>query len=172
MNGALAFVDTSDCTMMNIAEHYMASDVEWDPTGRFVVTSVSWWSHKVGFFLFKSDLWMREKKKYKSLVVPPPLCSLQLNTSVNTNAGRQRVLAVDVSRATATEKQQRPFLPAAVATSSSLSPLPGADKGDVGMHNRIYVNIKKHLFPLTLNFVISLNLPGHQEGPEEVLKDL
>lgn len=49
MNGALAFVDTSDCTMMNIAEHYMASDVEWDPTGRFVVTSVSWWSHKVNF---------------------------------------------------------------------------------------------------------------------------
>uniref|UniRef100_A0A8D3BII2 Eukaryotic translation initiation factor 3 subunit B n=1 Tax=Scophthalmus maximus TaxID=52904 RepID=A0A8D3BII2_SCOMX len=47
MNGALTFVDTSDCTMMNIAEHYMASDVEWDPTGRYVVTSVSWWSHKV-----------------------------------------------------------------------------------------------------------------------------
>lgn len=47
MNGALAFVDTSDCTLMNIAEHYMASDVEWDPTGRYVVTSVSWWSHKV-----------------------------------------------------------------------------------------------------------------------------
>ena len=41
MNGALAFVDTSDCTVMNIAEHYMASDVEWDPTGRYVVTSVS-----------------------------------------------------------------------------------------------------------------------------------
>ncbi|KAF7242985.1 Eukaryotic translation initiation factor 3 subunit B [Varanus komodoensis] len=47
MNGALAFVDTSDCTMMNIAEHYTASDVEWDPTGRYVMTSVSWWSHKV-----------------------------------------------------------------------------------------------------------------------------
>ena len=47
MNGALAFVDTSDCTVLNIAEHYMASDVEWDPTGRYVVTSVSWWSHKV-----------------------------------------------------------------------------------------------------------------------------
>lgn len=47
MNGALAFVDTSDCTMMNIAEHYTASDVEWDPTGRYLVTSVSWWSHKV-----------------------------------------------------------------------------------------------------------------------------
>eukprot|EP00069_Balaena_mysticetus_P004155 bmy_17114T0 len=47
MNGALAFVDASDCTVMNIAEHYMASDVEWDPTGRYVITSVSWWSHKV-----------------------------------------------------------------------------------------------------------------------------
>lgn len=47
MNGALAFVDTSDCTVMSIAEHYMASDVEWDPTGRYVITSVSWWSHKV-----------------------------------------------------------------------------------------------------------------------------
>lgn len=47
MNGALTFVDTSDCTVMNIAEHYTASDVEWDPTGRYVVTSVSWWSHKV-----------------------------------------------------------------------------------------------------------------------------
>lgn len=69
-------------------------------------------------------------------------CSLQLNTNVNTNAGRQRVLAVDVSGATAAEKQQRPFLPAAVAASSSLSPLPGADKGDAGMHNRIYL-IKK-----------------------------
>lgn len=51
MNGALAFVDTSDCTMMNIAEHYMASDVEWDPTGRYVVTSVSWWSHKVIYLI-------------------------------------------------------------------------------------------------------------------------
>uniref|UniRef100_A0A8C1KIW1 Eukaryotic translation initiation factor 3, subunit Bb n=1 Tax=Cyprinus carpio TaxID=7962 RepID=A0A8C1KIW1_CYPCA len=47
MNGAFAFVDTLDCTIMYIVEHYMASGVEWDPTGRYVVTSVSWWSHKV-----------------------------------------------------------------------------------------------------------------------------
>uniref|UniRef100_A0A4W3JH05 Eukaryotic translation initiation factor 3 subunit B n=1 Tax=Callorhinchus milii TaxID=7868 RepID=A0A4W3JH05_CALMI len=47
MNGALAFYDTSDCTLMNVAEHYTASDVEWDPTGRYIVTSVSWWSHKM-----------------------------------------------------------------------------------------------------------------------------
>lgn len=55
MNGALAFVDTSDCTLMNIAEHYMASDVEWDPTGRYVVTSVSSWSHKVRIGLISGN---------------------------------------------------------------------------------------------------------------------
>lgn len=38
------FVDTSDCIVMNIAEQYMASDVEWDPTEHYIV---SWWSHKV-----------------------------------------------------------------------------------------------------------------------------
>lgn len=58
MNGALAFVDTSDCTMMNIAEHYMASDVEWDPTGRYVVTSVSWWSHKVIYLIHLQILYL------------------------------------------------------------------------------------------------------------------
>lgn len=60
MNGALAFVDTSDCTMMNIAEHYMASDVEWDPTGRYVVTSVSWWSHKVEKLPLKAHLLFKQ----------------------------------------------------------------------------------------------------------------
>uniref|UniRef100_A0A8C2G202 Eukaryotic translation initiation factor 3, subunit Bb n=1 Tax=Cyprinus carpio TaxID=7962 RepID=A0A8C2G202_CYPCA len=47
MNVAFAFVDTLDCTIMYIVEYYMASGVEWDPTGRYVFTSVSWWSHKV-----------------------------------------------------------------------------------------------------------------------------
>lgn len=82
---------------------------------------------------------------------------------------------MDVSRETAAEKQQRPFLSAAVAASSSLSPLPGADKGDAGMHNRIYFKKKKNPFLLlsqALNFVISLTSPGHQERPEEILQDL
>ena len=35
---------------MNSCEHFMASDVEWDPTGRYVTTSVSWWGHKVSLF--------------------------------------------------------------------------------------------------------------------------
>jgi len=47
MNGVLEFVDTADMTVMMQAEHFMATDVEWDPTGRYVATSVSWWGHKV-----------------------------------------------------------------------------------------------------------------------------
>ncbi|XP_067141561.1 eukaryotic translation initiation factor 3 subunit B [Centruroides vittatus] len=47
MSGTLEFVDTSDFTVMSQAEHFMATDVEWDPTGRYVITGVSWWIHKV-----------------------------------------------------------------------------------------------------------------------------
>ncbi|ESN92191.1 hypothetical protein HELRODRAFT_157973 [Helobdella robusta] len=47
MNGVLEFVDTQDMTVMTQAEHFMATDVEWDPTGRYVATGVSWWGHKV-----------------------------------------------------------------------------------------------------------------------------
>jgi len=46
-NHSLEFVDTSDFTITNQSEHFMATDVEWDPTGRYVVTGVSWWAHKV-----------------------------------------------------------------------------------------------------------------------------
>jgi len=47
MNGVLEFIDTADMTMMAQTEHFMATDVEWDPTGRYVITGVSWWGHKV-----------------------------------------------------------------------------------------------------------------------------
>jgi len=54
MNGILEFVDTQDMTVMTQTEHFMATDVEWDPTGRFVVSAVSWWGHKVdnGYWLW------------------------------------------------------------------------------------------------------------------------
>ncbi len=47
MNGVLEFIDTSDFTTMNSGEHFMATDIEWDPTGRYVMTAVSYWGHKV-----------------------------------------------------------------------------------------------------------------------------
>lgn len=33
--------------LMNTEEHYGVTDVEWDPTGRYVVTSASVWTHQV-----------------------------------------------------------------------------------------------------------------------------
>lgn len=48
MNHGLEWVDTSDnFSVTNTGEHFMATDVEWDPTGRYVATAVSWWAHKV-----------------------------------------------------------------------------------------------------------------------------
>lgn len=47
MNGILEFIDTNDMTVMAQTEHFMATDVEWDPTGRYVVSGVSYWGHKV-----------------------------------------------------------------------------------------------------------------------------
>lgn len=39
--GALEFLDTYDFTIMNVCDHYQMSGIEWDPTGRYVVTGVS-----------------------------------------------------------------------------------------------------------------------------------
>jgi len=51
MEGQLEFYDTADMTLMNSVEHTQATDLKWDPTGRFVVTSVSAWNQKVRCWL-------------------------------------------------------------------------------------------------------------------------
>ncbi|XP_018573654.1 eukaryotic translation initiation factor 3 subunit B [Anoplophora glabripennis] len=45
--GSLEFVDTHEFLVMNTTDHFQMSDVEWDPTGRYVVTGVSFWKTKV-----------------------------------------------------------------------------------------------------------------------------
>ncbi|KAK9888250.1 hypothetical protein WA026_000514 [Henosepilachna vigintioctopunctata] len=45
--GSLEFVDTHDFLVMNANDHFQLSEVEWDPTGRYVVTAVSQWKTKV-----------------------------------------------------------------------------------------------------------------------------
>jgi translation initiation factor 3 subunit B len=39
MNGQLEFYNVDDLETMTNAEHFCATDVEWDPTGRYVVYS-------------------------------------------------------------------------------------------------------------------------------------
>lgn len=52
--GALEFLDTNDFTIMNVADHYQMSGIEWDPTGRFVVTGVSSLKSKIdtGYYIW------------------------------------------------------------------------------------------------------------------------
>lgn len=50
MDGQLEFYDTADMTLMNAVEHSCTTDLEWDPTGRYVVTTVSFWNQKVIYF--------------------------------------------------------------------------------------------------------------------------
>jgi len=47
MNSTLEFIDTSDMSVMTSADHHLVSDVEWDPTGRYIATGVSYWVNKV-----------------------------------------------------------------------------------------------------------------------------
>lgn len=48
INNTLEFIDTADMTTMNTVEHVGVTDVEWDPTGRYVTSAVSYWTQKVG----------------------------------------------------------------------------------------------------------------------------
>eukprot|EP00898_Chlorokybus_atmophyticus_P002542 jgi/Chlat1/3289/Chrsp22S03537 len=41
MNGQLEFFNVDELETMAVAEHFMCTDVDWDPTGRFVATSVT-----------------------------------------------------------------------------------------------------------------------------------
>lgn len=45
---------TANLQLMNTADHFGVTDIEWDPTGRFVATSSSFWKHTMenGFHLY------------------------------------------------------------------------------------------------------------------------
>jgi len=45
--GQLEWVDVNVSQTIGEAEHFMCSDIEWDPTGRYVATSVSHWRHQM-----------------------------------------------------------------------------------------------------------------------------
>ena len=40
---------TANLQLMSTADHYGVTDVDWDPTGRYVATSASMWKHSVSF---------------------------------------------------------------------------------------------------------------------------
>ncbi len=50
MDGVLDFIDTADMTLMNRQEHTKVTDLAWDSTGRYVVSSLSYWTEKVRLY--------------------------------------------------------------------------------------------------------------------------
>ena len=65
-------------TTMSTGEHFMAGELEWDPSGRYVVSSVSFWRHQndTGFYVwsFQGKLLQRvlRDKFYQILWRPRP----------------------------------------------------------------------------------------------------
>lgn len=45
--GQLEWIDANVMQTIGEAEHFMCSDIEWDPTGRYVTTSVSHWRYQM-----------------------------------------------------------------------------------------------------------------------------
>jgi len=74
--GQLEWIDVNVQQTIGEAEHFMCSDIEWDPTGRFVATSVSHWRHQMenGFILWSShgrELSHEKKDKFFQLLWRP-----------------------------------------------------------------------------------------------------
>merc|ERR1712058_109170 len=67
--------------LMNTADHYGVTDIDWDPTGRFVATSASIWKHAMenGYHLydFKGEQLREEPvEKFKQWLWRPRPASL------------------------------------------------------------------------------------------------
>ena len=45
--GNVEFWNVNEMELMYAGEHFMATDIEWDPTGRYVVTSNSFFKNQV-----------------------------------------------------------------------------------------------------------------------------
>ena len=77
-SGQLEWIDVNGMQTIGEAEHFMCSDVEWDPTGRYVSTSVSHWRHQMenGYNIWTSQgkqiKHTRHDKMYQLLWRPRP----------------------------------------------------------------------------------------------------
>merc|ERR1719158_1756266 len=93
--GALEFIDTSDYMTMNQSEHFQVTSVDWDPTGRYVVTGVSYWNIKVdnGFWLwsFQGKLLQRHEKEKEKF------CQLQWRPRPKTLLGPKDIKEIKKS---------------------------------------------------------------------------
>lgn len=64
-SGQLEWVDVNAMQTIGEAEHFMCSDIEWDPTGRFVATSVSHWRHQMEMKPLSVLSWVSMETSYQ-----------------------------------------------------------------------------------------------------------
>ncbi|KAK9824494.1 hypothetical protein WJX72_010811 [[Myrmecia] bisecta] len=66
LNGQLEFFNADDFETLNAAEHFMCTDIDWDPTGRYVatsVTSIHQMENGYNIWLFNGELLYRTPKE-------------------------------------------------------------------------------------------------------------
>lgn len=62
MNGQLEFIGADDMEVLSAAEHFLSTELQWDPTGRYVataVTAVQQMENGVNMWLFNGQLLYR-----------------------------------------------------------------------------------------------------------------
>jgi len=93
---ALEFFNVNDMETMANEEHMMCTAVDWDPNGRFVSTSVSYWRHQLdtGYNIYTfagKPLYKVLKDKFYQLLWrprPPTLLSEEQLLEVKTNLSK------------------------------------------------------------------------------------
>lgn len=95
LNGVLEFFSVNEMETVANEEHNMCMAVDWDPSGRFVATSVSHWRHQIdtGYNIYTFDgklLYKVVKDKFFQLLWrprPPTLLSPEKLKQISDNLG-------------------------------------------------------------------------------------
>lgn len=82
-SGDLEFWDVDELQVVATGEHFHASEVEWDPSGRYLATAVSFWRHPTdtGYIIwdFKGQILLKKNvdhfKQFCWRPRPPTLLS-------------------------------------------------------------------------------------------------
>ena len=72
LNGQLEFISADDLEVLNAAEHFLATEIEWDPTGRYVATAVTamqQMENGLNMWLFNGQLLYRYPFKCMGIVL-------------------------------------------------------------------------------------------------------
>lgn len=107
----LEFWSASDFTCLGVKEHFMATHLEWDPSGRFVASWVSYWKHQMenGFMLwdFKGDLISKQNQpRFTAFVWRPRPQTLLSRAQIKEVKRNLKTLSIKFEEEDARSQQQ------------------------------------------------------------------